>query len=107
MNREFLDSAIAAVLCFVGGCVVIAVMAIFGVLSGCTQHEVKVTAPQLDPVSDAIKKIVVKDCSPPKLAMPPLPDQARIIIKGTHLEADDNGIVLLRSYVKAREILKP
>jgi len=74
---------------------------------GCaTTVEHEVTAPQLDGVGDAIKKIVIKDCAPPKLAMPALPDQARIIIKGTHLEADDNGILLLRSYVKARELLK-
>lgn len=85
-------------------CVLVVVLSVPGCATT-VDHEV--TAPQLDGVSDAIKKIVIKDCAPPKLVMPALPDQARIVIKGTHLEADDNGILLLRSYVKAREILRP
>ena len=69
-------------------------------------HEV----PQLDRAGEAIKKIVVEGCKPtPRvtLDMPPLPDKASITIDGTTLHADDGGIAILRSYVKARELLKP
>lgn len=79
------------------------------ILSGCTptvNHEV----PQLDQAAAAIKKIVVEGCKPtPRvtLDMPPLPDKASISIDGTTLKADDGGIAILRSYVKARELLRP
>lgn len=86
------------------------------ILAGCTPT-VKHEAPQLQAASDSIRstsetirKIVVEGCKPtPRvtLDMPPLPDKASISIDGTTLHADDGGIAILRSYVKARELLKP
>lgn len=78
-------------------------------LAGCTQHEVKVSAPQLDQV---IKKIVVQDCAPaanagaPKYAMKPIPQDVEIDIKGNVVRANDGGIELLREYVYVRKLLK-
>ena len=72
-------------------------------LIGCTQHEVKVSAPQLDQV---IKKIVVQDCKPTRYPMKPIPQDVEIDIKGNVVRANDGGIELLREYVAARRILK-
>lgn len=76
------------------------------VLAGCTQHEVKVTAPQLDSVGEAVKKIVVQDCKPTKYAMKPIPLDVEILIKGDRVKANDGGILLLKEYVAARKLLK-
>lgn len=78
-------------------------------LSGCTptvtvDHEV----PQLDALSQGVKKLVVENCKPrPTLAMPAIPQDVEISIKGDVVKANDGGIELLREYVKARKILKP
>ena len=81
----------------------VALFALSWVLAACTQHEVKVSAPQLDQV---IKKIVVQDCKPTKYAMKPIPQDVEIDIKGDKVKANDGGIELLREYVAARKILK-
>lgn len=75
-------------------------------LTGCTQHEVKVSAPQLDNVGEAIKKIVVQDCKPTRYPMKPIPQDVEIDIKGNVVKANDGGIELLREYVAARRLLK-
>lgn len=104
--RDFEDDLLSAMAKFVVAAFLLLILA---ALAGCTptiNHEV----PQLDRAGEAIKKIVVEGCKPtPRvtLDMPPLPDKASIRIDGTTLHADDGGIALLRSYVKARELLKP
>lgn len=74
------------------------------VLVSCVRHEV--TAPQLDNVGEAVKKIVVQDCKPTKYAMKPIPQDVEIDIKGDKVKANDGGIELLKEYVYARKILK-
>lgn len=77
-------------------------------LSGCTSHEVKVSAPQLDGVSEAMKKIVIQDCAKPTLAMPPIPMECVIDIRGDVLTASSQECEnLIRFYVRARSLLKP
>lgn len=104
--RDFEDDLLSAMAKFVVAAFLILILV---ALAGCTptvRHE----APQLDQAADAIKKIVVEGCKPtPRvtLDMPPLPDKANISINGTTLKADEGGIAILRSYVKARELLKP
>lgn len=78
-------------------------------LSGCTptatvQHEV----PQLDRLGDAVKKIVVQDCQKPTLAMPPIPENCVIDIRGDSMAASSKECEdLVRFYVRARQLLKP
>ena len=104
MSRDWLESAIAAATCFVGACVVIALLAILGFLGGCTQHEVKVSAPQLD----TFRKIVIKDCKKPTLAMPPIPPECVIDIRGDVMTASSKDCEnLIRYYVQARSLLRP
>jgi hypothetical protein len=78
-------------------------------LSACTptatvQHEV----PQLDRLGDAVKKIVVQDCQRPTLAMPPIPQECVIDIRGDSMTASSPECEsLIRHYVAARRLLKP
>ena len=78
-------------------------------LSGCTptatvQHEV----PQLDRLGDAVKKIVVQDCQKPTLAMPPIPENCIIDIRGDSMTASSKECEdLVRFYARARQLLKP
>lgn len=77
-------------------------------LSGCTSHEVKVSAPQLDGVSEAMKKIVIQDCQKPVLNMPPIPETCIIDIRGDVMAASSQECEdLVRFYVAARRLLKP
>lgn len=75
-------------------------------LSACTptvKHEV----PQLDAASDSIRKIVVEGCQKPTLAMPPIPQDVVLDIKGDHITANEGGELLVRYYSLARQLLKP
>lgn len=80
------------------------------IFDGCSttvKHEV----PQLEPVSEAIKKIVVKDCAPqvpaPTLRMRPIGTDVVIDIHGDKVTANEGGVALLQDYVKAQKVLKP
>lgn len=76
-------------------CLVIAVMT-----QGCTQHEVKVSAPQLDKL--------ITDCQKPTLAMPPIPQECVIDIRGDVLTSSSQDCEdLVRYYSRARTLLKP
>jgi hypothetical protein len=67
-------------------------------------HEV----PQLDRLGDAVKKIVVQDCAKPTLAMPPIPQECVIDIRGDSMTASGKDCEdLVRFYVAARRLLKP
>lgn len=86
--------------------------ACFLFLSACTpavqvNHEV----PQLDALSQGVKKLVVENCGPkprPTLAMPPIPQNCIIDIRGNSMTASSPECEdLIRFYVKARTILKP
>ena len=76
-------------------------------LSACTptvKHEV----PQLDSAANAIKKIVIAGCQKPTLAMPPIPDNCIIDIRGDSMTASSKECEsLIRHYVAARRLLKP
>ena len=82
-------------------------------LSACTptvKHEV----PQLDAASDSIRKasdsirkIVIAGCEKPTLAMPPIPQDVVLDIKGDKIAANEGGELLLRYYSRARQLLKP
>lgn len=76
-------------------------------LSACTptvKHEV----PQLDTATDTIRKIVVAGCQKPTLAMPPIPDNCVIDIRGDTMAASSKECEdLVRFYVHARQLLKP
>ena len=83
-------------------------------LSACAptvKHEV----PQLDAASDSIRKtsdsirkIVVEGCQKPTLAMPPIPDNCIIDIRGDLMTASSPECEsLIRHYVAARRLLKP
>jgi hypothetical protein len=78
-------------------------------LSACTptatvNHEV----PQLDRLGEAVKKIVVQDCAKPTLAMPPIPENCVIDIRGDSMTASSKDCEdLVRFYVAARQLLKP
>ena len=63
--------------------------------------------PQLDRIGQAVQKIVVQDCQRPTLAMPPIPQECVIDIHGDKITVNDGGEILLKSYVQAREMLKP
>lgn len=74
------------------------------------KHEV----PQLDAASDSIRKtsdsirkIVIAGCEKPTLAMPPIPQDVVLDIKGDHITANEGGELLLRYYSRARQLLKP
>lgn len=73
-------------------------------LSGCS---VKHTVPQLDTATDAIRKIVVAGCEKPTLAMPPIPQDVVLDIKGDKTTANEGGELLIRYYSRARQLLKP
>ena len=85
------------------------VFALAWLLNGCTptatvQHEV----PQLDRLGEAVKKIVVQDCRQPTLAMPPIPRECVIDIRGDSMTASSPECEsLIRHYVAARRLLKP
>lgn len=94
----------------VGFCWMVLLLAVALLLAGCgttVKHEV----PQLDGVSDAMRKIVIKDCAPqvpaPTLKMTPIGTDVVIDIKGDMVTANEGGIALLRDYVKAQRILEP
>lgn len=76
-------------------------------LSACTptvKHEV----PQLDRATDTIRKIVVEGCQKPTLAMPPIPENCVIDIRGDTMAASSKECEdLVRFYVRARQLLKP
>ena len=76
-------------------------------LSACTptvNHEV----PQLDRIGQAVQKIVVQDCQKPVLAMPPIPQECVIDIRGDSMTASSKACEdLVRFYVRARQLLKP
>lgn len=74
------------------------------VLVSCVRHEV--TAPQLDAVGEAVKKIVVEDCKPTKYTAKPIPQDVEISIKGDKVKANDGGIELLREFVTMKKLLK-
>lgn len=94
-----LDSAIAAVFCFVGACVLITLLALFGFLSGCAQTKV-------DKVLDiSLGQKPATSC--PKLVMPPVGTDCLLDIQGDKVTANDCGDTLLRGYVRARTLLKP
>ena len=68
------------------------------------QHEV----PQLDRLGDAVKKIVVQDCQKPTLAMPPIPNECVIDIRGDSMTASSKECEdVIRYFVAARRLLKP
>lgn len=99
MSRDFLDSAIAAVFCFVGACVFAVFLALFGFLSGCAQTKV-------DKVVDiSVGQKPAQAC--PKLIMPPVGEDCLLDIQGDKVTANDCGDTLLRGYVRARSLLKP
>ena len=67
-------------------------------------HEI----PQLDRLGEAVKKIVVQDCQKPVLAMPPIPNECVIDIRGDSMTASSPECEsLVRFYVRARQLLKP
>lgn len=76
-------------------------------LSACTptvKHEV----PQLDRLCEAVKKIVLEGCQKPTLAMPPIPNDCVIDIRGDSMTASSPECEsLIRHYVAARQLLKP
>lgn len=76
-------------------------------LSACAptvKHEV----PQLDRATDTIRKIVVEGCQKPTLAMPPIPENCMIDIRGDTMAASSKECEdLVRFYVRARQLLKP
>ena len=88
-------------------------------LSACTPTAtVEHTAPQLDAASDSIRKtsdsirkIVVEGCAQkacPTLAMPPIPQECVIDIRGDSMTASSKECEdLVRFYVRARQLLKP
>ena len=77
-------------------------------LSGCAPTAtVKHEAPQLDAAANAIKKIVIAGCEKTTLAMPPIPQDVVLDIKGDHITANEGGELVLRYYSRARQLLKP
>lgn len=99
MNREMLDSAIAAAFCFIGACVFITLLALFGFLSGCAQTKV-------DKLMDiSLGQKPAQTC--PTLVMPPIGTDCLLDIQGDKVTANDCGDTLLRGYVRARSLLKP
>ena len=96
------------------------VIAVLVFLSGCTPTAtVQHTAPQLDAASDSIRKTsdsirlaVDKMASAPMqcptLAMPPIPRECVIDIRGdTYVASSKECDNLLRYYARARRLLKP
>lgn len=83
-------------------------------LPGCTPT-VQHTVPQLDAASDSIRKtsdsirkIVIAGCEKPTLAMPPIPENCVIDIRGDSMTASSKECEdLVRFYVRARQLLKP
>jgi hypothetical protein len=68
------------------------------------KHEV----PQLDSLGATMKQIVIEDCKKPTLAMPPIPMECVIDVRGDVLTASSQECEdLLRFYVQARSLLKP
>ena len=90
-------------------CFWLAIISLAFLSVGCTptatvQHEV----PQLDRLGDAVKKIVVQDCQKPTLAMPPIPQECVIDIRGDSMTASSPECEsLIRHYVAARRLLRP
>jgi len=76
-------------------------------VTGCAttvKHEV----PQLNSVGEAMKKIVIQDCQKPTLAMPPIPQECVIDIRGDVMAASSQECEdLIRYYSRARSLLKP
>jgi hypothetical protein len=64
--------------------------------------------PQLDRIGQAVQKIMVQDCQRPTLAMPPIPENCVIDIRGDSMTASSKDCEdLVRFYVAARRLLKP
>ena len=58
--------------------------------------------------SDSIRKIVIAGCEKPTLAMPPIPQECVIDIRGDSMTASSKDCEdLVRFYVRARQLLKP
>lgn len=90
---------------FICACFWLAILSL-AFLSACTptvKHEV----PQLDSATSAIKKIVGEGCKKPTLAMPPIPKDVVLDIKGDKITANKGGELMLRYYSRARQLLKP
>lgn len=94
-DDDVIQSAGAAGVCFLLAAILV-LMAVLGLI-GCTQHAVKVTAPQLDqflPVPQT------RTCRP--LNLLPLPQKVSLNIDGDTVQADAGGEQLLRGYVLCR-----
>jgi hypothetical protein len=65
-------------------------------LTGCVQAPI---APNLK-----LPEAPAKEC--PKLIMPPIPEHVYLKIAGDKVFSDGNGDMLLRGYVRARELLR-
>jgi hypothetical protein len=92
--------------CEVSFCWLVILLVAALLLTGCgttVKHEV----PQLDPITQAVQKIVVKDCEKPTLKMRPIAADVVIDIQGDKVTANPGGIALLQDYVKAQKLLKP
>jgi hypothetical protein len=64
--------------------------------------------PQLDRLGEAVQKIVVQDCQRQTLAMPPIPENCVIDIRGDSMTASSPECEsLVRFYVRARQLLRP
>lgn len=76
-------------------------------LSACTptvKHEV----PQLDQFSQTAKKVAERLKACPALAMPPIPENCILDIRGDSMTASSKECEdLVRFYVRARQLLKP
>ena len=104
-----IDPNLALVMIFVLACLG------FIALPACTptatvQHEVPQLQSASDSIrktSDSIRKIVIAGCEKPTLAMPPIPQDVVLDIKGDHITANEGGELLLRYYSRARQLLKP
>lgn len=72
-------------------------------LAGCT---VKHEAPQLDRIEDTVRKITIAGCQKQHLAMPPIPQDVVLDIKGDKITANEGGETLLRFYSQARQLLR-
>lgn len=94
-----MDEAVAGGVCFLAA----AALLLLALVGGCVRHEV--TAPQLDAVVEQVQAL-----QPPvkcqALALPPVPQQARLLIDGERVDADAGGEQLLRGYVRCYSAAK-
>lgn len=79
-----------------GACLLAAAAVVLALLfssAGCTT-QIEHTAPQLEPFRQAL---LTQPC-----AIPPLPQRFRLVVDGDHVDADAEGVSVLRSYASAR-----